>query len=203
MLILFKLFLEFFKIGMFAIGGGLSTLPFFYELAEKYPFWLKKNFLVDMIAIAESTPGPIGINISTFVGFNFGKNIFSNNIFLSILTAIITTIFLVFPSVIIILIIAKYFHKFKENKFVKSAFYGIRPAVVALIFLVIFEIFKISIFKVDENLKISFYNFINCIDLKSLFLFILIFLMIFVFKIKKHPIFYIILAGVIGIFFKL
>ena len=65
------LFLEFFKIGLFAVGGGLATLPFLSELAGKYP-WFDESMLGNMIAVSQSTPGPIGINMATYAGFNAG-----------------------------------------------------------------------------------------------------------------------------------
>ena len=112
------LFLEFFKTGLFSIGGGLATLPFLYDIADKYP-WFDRAVLADMIAVSESTPGPIGINMATYVGYETG----------GILGGILATVALVLPSVIIIIIIAKFLNKFNENKIVKSAFYGLRPAV--------------------------------------------------------------------------
>ena len=118
-MIFLKLYLVFFKIGLFAIGGGLATLPFLQELVEQYG-WITSQDLLDMIAISESTPGPIGINSATFVGYKTA----------GLLGGIIATLGLVTPSVIIIMIIAHYFMKFSEQPVIRSAFYGLRPAVM-------------------------------------------------------------------------
>ena len=111
-----QLFYEFFKTGLFAIGGGLATLPFLYDMADKYP-WFTRTDLANMIAVSESTPGPIGVNMATYVGFTTG----------GILGSIIATCGLVLPSLIIIIIIAKFLESFQDNRFVQSAFYGLRP----------------------------------------------------------------------------
>lgn len=98
------LFLEFFKVGLFSVGGGLSTIPFLYELAAKYP-WFDEKILMDMIAVSQSTPGAIGVNMATFAGFRAA----------SVLGGIIATLGLVAPSVIVIIIIAHFLNKFKER----------------------------------------------------------------------------------------
>ena len=97
------LYFEFFKVGLFAIGGGLATLPFLYDLADKYP-WITDTMIGDMIAISESTPGAMGINMATYVGFqNCG-----------VIGGITTTLGLISPSIIVIIIIANALTKFKE-----------------------------------------------------------------------------------------
>src|SRR5690554_1960609 len=116
------LYLEFFKIGLFSLGGGLATLPFLQELIVKYG-WISNEELLNMIAVSESTPGPIGVNTATFVGFNTA-NIFGG---------VVATMGLVTPSIIIITVIAHYFSKFNEHPNVVGAFLGIRPAVTGLI----------------------------------------------------------------------
>ncbi|MBR5774551.1 MAG: chromate transporter [Clostridia bacterium] len=134
-MIYFILFLEFFKTGLFSIGGGLATVPFLAELGEKYG-WYTTEKLADMIAVAESTPGPIGINVATYAGYNAA----------GVLGAIIATLSLVLPSVIVIGIIAKCLQKFKESFVVESAFYGLRSATVGLIAAAIFGIVLMSLF---------------------------------------------------------
>ena len=99
-MILIKLYFEFFKIGLFSIGGGLATLPFLQDLADKTD-WLTASELVDMIAISESTPGAIGINTATFVGYKAG----------GVIGGITTTLGIITPSIIIILLIAHFFKK--------------------------------------------------------------------------------------------
>ena len=116
------LFLEFFKIGLFSVGGGLATLPFLYDLADKYP-WLSAAQIPDMIAISESTPGPLGVNMATYVGFQCG----------GVLGGVIATAGLVTPSVIVIIIVYKFLERFRKSTLVENAFYGLRPIVVGLI----------------------------------------------------------------------
>lgn len=183
-----QLFLEFFKTGLFAVGGGLATLPFLSEMANKYT-WFDKKMLADMIAVSESTPGPIGINMATYAGFHAG----------GVLGAIIATIGLVLPSFIIIIIIAHFLKQFRENKYVNAIFYGLRPAVTALIAVAGFEIVKISILTLNkfESTK----NIINIFNYKALILSIIIFILTK--KVKKHPALFIAIGAIYGILLKL
>ncbi|MCI5791684.1 MAG: chromate transporter [Lachnospiraceae bacterium] len=117
-----RLIYEFFKIGLFSIGGGMATLPFLAHLGENTG-WFSYADLMNMLAVSESTPGPIGINMATYVGFSVG----------GITGGILATLGEVAPAIIIILIIASFLTKFRENKYVDSAFYGLRPASTGLI----------------------------------------------------------------------
>ena len=121
-MIYLRLFYEFFKTGLFAIGGGLATLPFLSDMADRTG-WFTQAQLADMLAVSESTPGPVGVNMATYVGFETG----------GILGAVVATLGLVAPSVIVILIIASFLKAFRDNKFVDAAFYGLRPASTGLI----------------------------------------------------------------------
>ena len=118
------LFWEFFKTGLFSIGGGMATLPYLYQMAAKYPDWFSASDVSNMLAVSESTPGPIGVNMATYAGFKVTGNVFG---------AITTTAGLVLPSVVIIMLIALSLSRFSKNRFVKSGFYGVRPAVMAFI----------------------------------------------------------------------
>ena len=113
---------EFFKTGLFAIGGGLATLPFLYEISDRYG-WFSHADIADMIAISESTPGAIGINMSTYAGYTTG----------GIMGGILASLSLAAPSVIIILIVARFLEKFRDSRYVNRAFYGLRPASIAMI----------------------------------------------------------------------
>ena len=156
------LFLEFFKVGLFTIGGGLASLPFLYELAEKYT-WINNSMIADMIAISQSTPGPIGINMATYAGFKAG----------GILGGIVATFAIVLPSFIIIVIVANFLNKFKNSKLVDSAFKGLRPAVTGLIAVAWFEIIKISIINVSKFLQTN--NLLDVvINFKALIIFFLL-----------------------------
>lgn len=186
-MILLKLYMVFFKIGLFAIGGGLATLPFLQEIVDKYG-WITSRELLNMIAISESTPGPIGINTATFVG----------NSKAGVVGGLVATLGIITPSIIIIIIISHYFSKFSEEEMVQSAFIGIRPAVSGLMAAVALNVSKITLLKFDLYKKTGL--FMDLFDFKSLILFILIFALMS--KTKKHPIFYILLSGLIGVIFK-
>ena len=117
-----QLFYEFFKTGLFAIGGGMATLPFLHDIGQTTG-WYTQAQLMNMLAVSESTPGPIGINMATYVGYTVG----------GITGAIIATIGEVTPSIIVILIVAMMLKKFRDSKYVNDAFYGLRPASTGLI----------------------------------------------------------------------
>ena len=117
-----KLFWEFFKVGLFAVGGGMATLPFLKEIGTATG-WYTYTELMNMLAVSESTPGPIGINMATYVGFTTG----------GVGGALVATLGLVTPSVIVILIVAAFLKAFRDSKWVSAAFYGLRPASTALV----------------------------------------------------------------------
>ena len=121
-MILLQLFWEFFKTGLFAVGGGMATLPFLYDMSTRTG-WFTQAKLADMIAVSESTPGPIGVNMATYVGFETA----------GIPGAVIATMGLICPSIIIVLLIARVLKQFRSNKTVDAAFYGLRPCSIALI----------------------------------------------------------------------
>lgn len=185
-MIYLKLFYEFFKIGLFSIGGGAATIPFLQDLSAKTG-WFTEQQLANIIAVAESTPGAIGVNMSTYVGF----------VTAGILGGIIATLGLIAPSIIIILIISKFLEKFKDNKYVNYLFYGLRAASAALILSACYSIFKIAMLNQD---KFDSSNFFDWINIKSIIFGVI--LAFFVFKFKKHPIFYIFISAIIGIIFK-
>lgn len=130
-----RVFYEFFKIGLFAIGGGPATIPFLMELSEKTG-WYTMEELTNMIAISESTPGPVGLNMATYVGFKT----------LGPFGGFVSTVGLTLPSVAIIILIAKFLKNFSENTYVKNAFWGIRPAVTGLILSAVIGMCKASLF---------------------------------------------------------
>lgn len=121
-MIYLQLFWEFFKTGLFSVGGGLATLPFIYDMSDKTG-WFTYQQIADMVAVAESTPGPIGINMATYVGYTTG----------GVPGSLIATLGIVTPAIIIILIIATCLRKFRDSQLVNHAFYGLRPASTALI----------------------------------------------------------------------
>lgn len=121
-MIFLRLFYEFFKVGLFSVGGGLATLPFLRHLGE-VTGWFSAADLANMVAVSESTPGAMGINMATYVGFTVA----------GIPSAIIATLGLVTPSILVILIVAKFLEAFRTNRTVDAVFYGLRPASCGLI----------------------------------------------------------------------
>ena len=130
MMIFLQMFWEFFKTGLFAVGGGMATIPFLYNIADKTA-WFTHNDLANMIAISESTPGPIGVNMATYVGFITGMDV--AGVPTAILGAVPAALGLITPCVIVILLICMILKSFRNNKYVDSAFYGLRPASTGLI----------------------------------------------------------------------
>lgn len=121
-MIFLRLFFEFFRTGLFAVGGGLATIPFLTDIGTRTG-WFTHAELANMIAISESTPGPMGVNMATYVGFETA----------GIPGAVIATLGLVTPSIIVILIVAAFLKKFRSNPYVEAVFYGLRPASTGLI----------------------------------------------------------------------
>ena len=125
-----RLFWEFFKTGLFAIGGGMATIPFLYDMSAATG-WFTSEDVANMIAVGESTPGPIGVNMATYVGYLTGQG--AGGLSGAILGAVIATVGLITPSIIIILIVAVFLKNFRDNRYVQNAFYGLRPASAGLI----------------------------------------------------------------------
>ena len=177
---------EFFKTGLFAVGGGLATLPFLTQMQQKYG-WFTAEELANMIAVGESTPGPIGVNMATYVGFKtFG-----------IPGAVLATLSLILPSLIIIMFIAKALDKYKENTLIQNMFSFMRPAVAGLIAAAGFSVIKIALFRTADTFLASF-NWI------AIAIFALLLVCTQIKKLKKiHPIAYIAIGAVLGILFKM
>ena len=179
-----NLFWEFFQTGLFAIGGGMATLPFLYDIADKMG-WFTHHQLADMIAVSESTPGPIGVNMATYAGY----------LTAGYPGAVIATLGLITPSIIVILIISAFLYAFKNNKFVEGAFYGLRPASTALITAAGIIVARVTFFGG---------NFSNGINIKTVILAVI--LLIFTHLIKHteklHPVIWIFLSAITGIIFK-
>ena len=127
-MILLRLFFEFAKTGLFAVGGGLATIPFLQDLGARTG-WFTNSELTTMIAVSESTPGPMGVNMATYVGFQIA----GVHHIPGVIGAAVATLGLIFPSIVIILIIAGFLQKFRQSKAVEAVFYGLRPASTALI----------------------------------------------------------------------
>ncbi|MGL4362832.1 MAG: chromate transporter [Cellulosilyticaceae bacterium] len=172
------LFFEFFRIGLFSVGGGLATIPFLQQLVSEYT-WITNEGLLNIIAVAESTPGPIGINAATYVGFDAN----------GLLGSIMAVLGLVTPSLIIIIVVAHYFNKVKESKIVQDAFFCIRPMVAGLIGAAGMEVAKVSLFTGAEFNQKAWA--------------VLAIMIILINNWERHPVTYIIIGAIVGVLFKM
>lgn len=188
MTIWIRLFLEFFKTGLFAVGGGLATLPFLYEISANTG-WFTTQDIADMIAISESTPGALGVNMATYVGYQ------TTGLF----GGVISTLGLVCPAIIIIIIVSKILAKFKESALVQKVFYGLRPASTALIAAAGLGVAKITLLKLELFQETG--SFIDLFNWKCIILAVVVYITFK--KFKKHPIIYIAASAVIGVIFQL
>lgn len=188
-MIFLKLFYEFMKIGLFTVGGGMACVPFLLALSEKTG-WYTEAQLLDMIAISESTPGPIGINMATYTGYTVE----------GIVGAVIATLGIVIPTVILVLCIAKFLESFKDNKYVLGAMYGLRPASTGLIAAAGVSVAVLSLVNTDAFMA---REWASVVEPKSIVLAAI--LLILTNKVKKtknlHPVFYIAASAVVGIVF--
>ncbi len=180
-----QLFLEFFKTGLFAVGGGLATLPFLRAIAENYG-WYTIADLMNMLAVSESTPGPIGINMATYVGFET----------VGVPGAFLATFSLVLPSVIVILMVAQVLDRFQESKWVNAVFGGLRPASAGLIAGAMFEVFLTSLFHPEAWGK----SLGGLFNWPAIVIFVVLFILIRRFP-KVHPVLFIISGAVFGVIF--
>lgn len=177
---------EFFKTGLFSIGGGLSTLPFLKNISLKYG-WYTLEDLGNIVAISESTPGPLGINAATYTGF----------ITSGIIGGVVATLSLVTPSIIIILVISKLLEKFSNSIVVKDALHTLRAVSVALISSSLFSLCVLAFYKSGESI-------ITSLNFKGLALAVVVlFLSNFKYTKKLHPIVFILFSALMGLIFKM
>ena len=191
-MIYLRLFWEFFKVGLFSVGGGLATLPFLYSLGAKTG-WFSTADVANMLAVSESTPGPIGVNMATYVGFDCG----------GVLGGVVATLGLVTPSVIVIVLIAMALQAFRTNKYVDAAFYTLHPASTGLIAAAGWSVFALVLVNLDAY-RVS-YQLADLLQWKNLLLFAVIWVLTNLVKpLKKlHPVVVLALAAVVGIVFRL
>lgn len=182
---LLYMFWVFFKVGLFTVGGGLAAIPLL-QVEVLNEGWLTNSEFADMIAVSESTPGPIGVNIATYVGYSqFGP-----------IGSIVATMGIVLPSVIIIILIAQFVKRFRDHKIVEGIFTGLRPAVTGLILGAAGVISMIALFTYDKYEVTN--KVIDIFNIPALIMFAIF--MVATRVTKYHPLYYIIAAGVIGIF---
>lgn len=229
--IVFTVYFQFFKVGICAFGGGLATIPFLSELGQTTG-WFSELDLANMIAVSESTPGAMGVNMSTYVGYTVLDNFFDNYL-ISFFGSMISTLGLVTPSIIVISIVAVFLNKFKDNKYVEWIFYGLRIASIGLIIAALYSIMKVSLFnqyiQIIDNKSVSLNtlsyswneafkgintsNFYSSIipSIANFFNYLFnwkavgigLLFGIGIFKFKKHPILYIAVAALVGIVFQM
>ena len=195
-MIYLQLFWEFFQTGLFAVGGGMATIPFLYDISDKTG-WFTRTDLANMIAVSESTPGPIGVNMATYVGYLTGMT--QGGIVQALLGAVIATLGLVTPSLMVILLVAAVLSSFRSSKTVDRAFYGLRPASTGLIA-------AAGISVVISNLLIPGHGLLFIgVNWKGVILAALLWL--FTNKVPKtkglHPIVFIALSAMVGILFSM
>jgi chromate transporter len=183
-MIYLQLFYEFFKTGLFIIGGALAAIPFLQEMSAKTG-WFTQAELADMIAVSESTPGPIGINMATYVGYKTA----------GVAGGVVASVGLVLPSLIIVLVIARLLQKFRESKIVDSAFRGLRPASCGLIAAAGFSVLRMSLMQIglweQTGAFIDLFNF-NAVLLAAV-------LFVLTNRFKAHPVLYIAGSALVGI----
>lgn len=185
-MIYLRLFLEFCRVGLFSVGGGLATIPFLTDLGERTG-WFTPGQLADMIAISESTPGPMGVNMATYVGFTSG----------GVLGGVVSTLGLVFPSIVIILIIAQFLQRFRQSKVVDGVFYGLRAASVALITSAMLQVARIALLRPALGPESAFTSYPNW---PPILLAATVFVCFKFTPLKKlHPIFFILASAVVGV----
>lgn len=184
-----RLMWEFFKTGLFSVGGGLATIPFLQEMAQNYD-WFTQEELLDMIAVSESTPGAIGINCATYAGYKaYG-----------IPGALLATLSLITPAVIIILMISRAMEKFKNSKIVGDMFQMLRPATGGLIFGAMFSVMTLTLLNLEVYRETG--NFMDLFKYLEIGVFAVFLLLLRKYK-NLHPIGVIACGALVGILFKL
>ena len=195
-MILLRLFFECAKVGLFSVGGGLATIPFLQRMGESTG-WFTNVELTTMIAVSESTPGPMGVNMATYVGFASGGPV----------GGVVATLGLIFPSIVIILVISGFLQKFRQSKIVDGVFYGLRAASVALITASMLQVAKIALMFHETGHEIAPGQAVSRYELfywPAIILAVVIFVLVKFSPAKKlHPICFIGLAALAGVIFQM
>lgn len=188
---LLTLFYEFFLTGALATGGGLATLPFLARMSSRHPEWFTTSELTNMIAVSESTPGPLGINMSTYVGFKVA----------GIPGSLVCAFALVLPSVVVIIIISRFLVKYKNNRHIQNAFGTLRPAVTGLIAAAGWLVVKESLLLRAPS---GIASLVGSFDIGAVIIFAAIVALTQIKRLEKlHPVVLIAAAAVAGVVFKL
>ena len=187
--VLLELMLRFFYVGLFSVGGGLATLPFLQKMGEATG-WFTPEQLTDMVAVSESTPGPLGINMATYVGYRTA----------GAPGAVVAVIGEILPALIIIVIISRILMKFRDSKYVNYAFYGLRAASAGLVMAASLSVLRLTLF--DTAVFAEKQNFFSAFQFWSLVLAAAVFVGLRLFK-KLHPIVFVAIGAAVGIGFHL
>ena len=179
-----RLFLEYFYAGLFSVGGGLATIPFLQDMGARTG-WFTSQELANMIAVSEATPGPMGVNMATYVGYHMG----------GVAGAAVATLALIMPAVIISLLICKAIATWRNNQYVEMVFTGLRPAVAGLLAAISITLISLALFGTE--------HFTPGLPLNLKALIFLLVVTPAVFYFNKHPIIFIALGAVVGIIFQL
>jgi len=186
---LLLLFANFFKIGLFSVGGGYAIIPFLFEMADNSGAagtpWLTREMVGNMLAVAQSLPGAIGANLSAYTGIHYA----------GVPAGFTAAIGLVTPAIIIIMIAARALNAFKGSRVVNSLFTGLRPAAAGLLSAAALGAVSLSLW---NSAAPVWYEYLRW---KETIIFLVSFFLIC--KFRKHPIVYIAAAGVVGVIFKL
>ena len=173
---LLLIFLEFSKVGLFTFGGGYAALPFLYQMVDVYN-WFTSSQLTQMIAISGITPGPVGLNMATFVGFKAG----------GIVGSLISSFALILPMIIVTGLVFRFYLKFSQSECVKSILYVLRPTSTALICAVGVKLFYDLIVKDVDYIGLGLVLVLFCLT----------------FKLSRNPLIYILIASIVGVIVKL
>lgn len=198
-MIFLRLFYEFFKVGLFSVGGGLATLPFLESLGEATG-WFHAGDLANMVAVSESTPGAMGVNMATYVGFTVGGT--SGLPGGAVLGSVVSTLGLVAPSIIVILVIAAFLQKFRRSRVVDGIFSGLRPASTALIAAAGLSVAKIALLTGAPFTGPG--SLLTLFRWKGVALAVLVFVCMQLKPLKKlHPVVLIAASAAVGVLFQL
>lgn len=197
--IFLRLFYEFFKVGLFSVGGGLATIPFLQHMGEATG-WFGAGEMANMIAVSESTPGAMGVNMATYVGFTVGGR--AGIPLGQVLGSVTATLGLIAPSIIVILVIAKFLQKFRQSKLVDGVFYGLRPASTGLIAAAGVGVAKIAL--LTGAAWTGFSALTAVVSWKAVALAAAVFICLQIRPLKKlHPVVFIAASAVAGILFRM
>ena len=199
--LLARLVYEFFKTGLFSIGGGMATLPFLADIADRTG-WYTRLELSDMLAVAQSTPGPIGVNVATYAGYRSMLTLTGSPAW-AVLGGVVATLAEIAPCVIIVLMVARILAKFRDNKQVEYLFSGLRPASTGLVAAALFSAAITTLFRPDVWQKTG--DLFDLFDIKSILFFVILLATtrLIPFMKKLHPVCLIALSAVVGIVFQL